>query len=194
MKEELKNIKTNVEEIAATKKEFDKKRRLFNLKVEEALEESEIKEFAEETLSDSYSRACVFTEYAGNLVSIIERIKSEHPKYGETRIRDIATKEYLGKTSSPEQISGVEKLLDNYFLYDNCGFNKVKALEEKLKELTTGVTNTISSEIETVTNSACSVLENPEQLLGTAKKKTKTFLKKTVKKTLKSILLDEEDD
>lgn len=194
MKEELKNIRTNVEEIAKIKKEFDKKRKLFNLKVEEALEESSVKEFAEETLADSYSRACVFAEYAGSLISIIEKNREEHPKYGETRLRDIATKEYLGPGSSPEKISEVEKLLDNYFLYDSCGFNKVKVLDEKLKELTTGVTNTISSEIENVTNSACSVLENPEQLLGTAKKKTKTFIKKTVKKTLRSILLDEEDD
>lgn len=194
MKEELKNIKTNVEEIAVTKKEFDKKRRLFNLKVEEKLEEREIKEFAEETLSDSYSRACVFAEYARSLINIVENIREEHPKYGETRIRDIAKGKYLGEGSNVEQLFEAEKLLDNYFLYDSCGFKKVNALEEKLKELTTGVTNTISSEIENVTNSACSVLENPEQLLGTAKKKTKTFLKKTVKKTLRSILLDEEDD
>lgn len=152
MKEELKQLKNNVKDLASTTKTFAKKREFFNLKVEEAKEERPVVELFEDELKDSYSRACAFYEWSGELLNAIERVREEHPKYGESSIRNLVKKELLGKKEnvSLEQREGFERLLDLYFLYDGCGFLKVKELEDKMNEMSLGIVDNAKGRVDEV--------------------------------------------
>jgi len=95
MKEQLIQLKNDVKDLANITNRFVKKKGIFNFEVKEALEEMELEEFFTTDAKDSYTRACALYALEGDLISIVEELRKEHPKYGETRIRTLAKKEYF---------------------------------------------------------------------------------------------------
>ena len=189
MKEQLKQLKNDVVEIPSMSKEFVKKREFFNMKVEEAKEERPVVELFEGDLKDSYSMASAFYGLMLDEISIIERYREEHPKYGENSIRNLVKKEILGKDSTLEEREATERMLDLYFLYDECGFLKVRELENKLNDKIASISDNAKGRVEEAKDRVSNVVKNYDLVWEETKLNAEDVLTRTRRK-LGHFLLD----
>jgi len=189
MKEQLKQLKNDVVEIPSMSKEFVKKREFFNMKVEEAKEERPVVELFEGDLKDSYSMASAFYGLMLDEISIIERYREEHPKYGENSIRNLVKKEILGKDSTLEEREATERMLDLYFLYDGCGFLKVRELENKLNDKIASISDNAKGRVEEAKDRVSNVVKNYDLVWEETKLNAEDVLTRTRRK-LGHFLLD----
>lgn len=189
MREQLKQLKNDVIEIPSMSKEFVKKREFFNMKVEEAKEERPVVELFEGDLKDSYSMACAFYDWMSLSISIIERYREEHPKYGENSIRNLVKKELLGKDSTLEDREATERMLDLYFLYDGCGFLKVRELEKKLNDKIASISDNAKGRVEEAKDRVSNVVKNYDLVWEETKLNAEDVLTRTRRK-LGHFLLD----
>ena len=189
MREQLKQLKNDVIEIPSMSKEFVKKREFFNMKVEEAKEERPVVELFEGALKDSYSKACAFYDWMSLSISIIERYREEHPKYGENSIRNLVKKELLGKDSTLEDREATERMLDLYFLYDGCGFLKVRELENKLNDKIVSISDNANGRVEEAKDRVSNVVINYDLVWEETKLNAEDVLTRTRRK-LGHFLLD----
>lgn len=195
MKEQLKQLKNDVKDLAGATKTFAKKREFFNLKIEEAKEERPVVELFEKELRDSYLRACAFYDWSGDVVELIGKIREEHPKYGESSIRNLVKKEYLGKKEDVtlEQREGFERLLDLYFLYDGCGFTKVRELEVKINEMSSGIVDNAKDRVDEVKDKVSYTVKNSDVIWEETKLNVGDVLTRTRRK-IGRFLLDMDED
>ena len=136
MKEELSTLKNSVQQIAKGCENFKKQRNFFNMKVEEKLLETGLEEVI--TAEDSYESAKVLNENLSSIHMLVTYIKKEHPKYGNRRIKELVIKEIHEASFIPEELEGkIELAVDNYFIYESCGFFKLLNQEKELEELGT---------------------------------------------------------
>jgi len=189
MKEQLKQLKNDVVEIPSMSKEFVKKREFFNMKVEEAKEERPVVELFEGDLKDSYSMASAFYGLMLDEISIIERYREEHPKYGENSIRNLVKKEILGKDSTLEDREATERMLDLYFLYDGCGFLKVRELENKLNDKIASISDNAKGRVEEARDRVSNAVKNYDLVWEETKLNAEDVLTRTRRK-LGHFLLD----
>lgn len=189
MREQLKQLKNDVIEIPSMSKEFVKKREFFNMKVEEAKEERPVVELFEGDLKDSYSMACAFYDWMSLSISIIERYREEHPKYGENSIRNLVKKEILGKDSTLEDREATERMLDLYFLYDGCGFLKVRELENKLNDKIASISDNAKGRVEEAKDRVSNAVKNYDLVWEETKLNAEDVLTRTRRK-LGHFLLD----
>ena len=189
MKEQLKQLKNDVVEIPSMSKEFVKKREFFNMKVEEAKEERPVVELFEGDLKDSYSMASAFYGLMLDEISIIERYREEHPKYGENSIRNLVKKEILGKDSTLEEREATERMLDLYFLYDGCGFLKVRELENKLNDKIASISDNAKGRVEEARDRVSNAVKNYDLVWEETKLNAEDVLTRTRRK-LGHFLLD----
>ena len=189
MREQLKQLKNDVIEIPSMSKEFVKKREFFNMKVEEAKEERPVVELFEGDLKDSYSMASAFYGLMLDEISIIERYREEHPKYGENSIRNLVKKEILGKDSTLEEREATERMLDLYFLYDGCGFLKVSELENKLNDKIASISDNAKGRVEEAKDRVSNVVRNYDLVWEETKLNAEDVLTRTRRK-LGHFLLD----
>ena len=105
-----------------------------------------------------YDTACEFYDEYTVLREFAEKLKQEHPRYGEKRVREtllelVRTADcYQDRTLCAEQIVGA------YLTFEKCGFNEVKELETEANKLgiklansvDTVKTGTIDNTVETV--------------------------------------------
>jgi len=189
MKEQLKQLKNDVVEIPSMSKEFVKKREFFNMKVEEAKEERPVVELFEGDLKDSYSMASAFYGLMLDEISIIERYREEHPKYGENSIRNLVKKEILGKDSTLEEREATERMLDLYFLYDECGFLKVRELENKLNDKIASISDNAKGRVEEARDRVSNAVKNYDLVWEETKLNAEDVLTRTRRK-LGHFLLD----
>lgn len=189
MKEQLKQLKNDVVEIPSMSKEFVKKREFFNMKVEEAKEERPVVELFEGDLKDSYSMASAFYGLMLDEISIIERYREEHPKYGENSIRNLVKKELLGKDSTLEDREATERMLDLYFLYDECGFLKVRELENKLNDKIASISDNAKGRVEEARDRVSNAVKNYDLVWEETKLNAEDVLTRTRRK-LGHFLLD----
>lgn len=189
MREQLKQLKNDVIEIPSMSKEFVKKREFFNMKVEEAKEKRPVVELFEGDLKDSYSMACAFYDWMSLSISIIERYREEHPKYGENSIRNLVKKELLGKDSTLEDREATERMLDLYFLYDGCGFLKVRELENKLNDKIASISDNAKGRVEEAKDRVSNAVKNYDLVWEETKLNAEDVLIRTRRK-LGHFLLD----
>ena len=189
MREQLKQLKNDVIEIPSMSKEFVKKREFFNMKVEEAKEERPVVELFEGDLKDSYSMASAFYGLMLDEISIIERYREEHPKYGENSIRNLVKKELLGKDSTLEDREATERMLDLYFLYDGCGFLKVRELENKLNDKIASISDNAKGRVEEAKDRVSNAVKNYDLVWEETKLNAEDVLIRTRRK-LGHFLLD----
>ena len=142
MKEELKALKGSAEQLVKVRKNLSKQKSFFNMKVEEKKQETGIEEIID--LSDSYESAKMICfefpiiEYP--IYDKVSKIRKEHPKYGNRRIKeliinDILNNKELNSNLYPPLREGLEIIIDNYFLYETCGFFKIYKQETEIIEL-----------------------------------------------------------
>jgi hypothetical protein len=135
MKEELNTLKNSVQQIAKGCESFKKQRNFFNMKAEEKFNETSTEEFFKEGC-DSYDSAKILNECFSEIHSIVSQIKEEHPKYGNRRIKELVIKELSLQNEMLAYFeSNLDVIIENYFIYESCGFFKLLNQEKGLEEL-----------------------------------------------------------
>lgn len=135
MKEQLISLKDNAILIAKEQENLKKQKKFFNMKVEEQKITSNIIEVVNVN-NNSYEAALyIYTEFP-QISSITNKLKEEHPKYGIKRIKELATNELMDVLKIQEQDKAcLAMIVENYLMYESCGFFKVKELDDKITEL-----------------------------------------------------------
>ena len=189
MKEQLKQLKNDVIEIPSMSKEFVKKREFFNMKVEEAKEESPVVELFEGGLKESYSRACCFYEWMSVSIDVIDKYRRENSNATENDIRILVKNEILDNNNSSQVCDGIERVLDLYFLYDGCGFLKVRELENKLNDKIASISDNAKGRVEEAKDRVSNVVRNYDLVWEETKLNAEDVLTRTRRK-LGHFLLD----
>lgn len=189
MKEQLKQLKNDVIEIPSMSKEFVKKREFFNMKVEEAKEERPVVELFEGGLKDSYSRACCFYEWMSVSIDVIDKYRRENSNATENDIRILVKNEILDNNNSSQVCDGIERVLDLYFLYDGCGFLKVRELENKLNDKIASISDNAKGRVEEAKDRVSNVVRNYDLVWEETKLNAEDVLTRTRRK-LGHFLLD----
>ena len=134
MKEELKALKNSTEQIFKACQTLQRKKSFFNMKVEEKKEETGIEEIIE--MDNSYESAKALNENFSSIHVFVSAIREEHPKYGNRRIKELVMKQIHEASFIPEDLEDkIELVVDNYFLYESCGFFKLLEQEKEIENL-----------------------------------------------------------
>lgn len=192
MKEQLQSLKESAIQIVTEKETLKKQKEFFNMKVEEQKNTLGIEEVFNYN-EDSYEAASLLLFECADMVELISKVKKEHPKYGNKRIKELVLTalEALGY-----DIAFMEKVIDNYFLYEACGFYKVQTVEQSIEVLeeeakvTTGAildeTKEAAKKVGTsIANVAKPYGEVAKSQIGEAKTAAKGLLNKGSKKLMK---------
>lgn len=134
MKEELKALKDSAEQIVKGCQTLQRKKTFFNMKVEEKKEEAGIEELIE--MDSSYEAAKSLNENFSCVHVLVTQIKKEHPKYGNRRLKELVLKQIHELGFIPEDLEDkIELAVDNYFLYESCGFFSLLEQEREVEAL-----------------------------------------------------------
>ena len=196
MKEELKALKDSAERIAKAHQYFQKQREFFNMKVEEKLEETGTKEAI--LSEDSYDSATIVCVDCSQLHENIIKIRSEHPKYGNKRIRELVIDEILSSHNediySPSRKS-LEEIIDNYFLYESCGFFKlykkeveINNLEKEFRTTTDVILDESKNSVKRVGESFINIVKPYGEVAKSQLNDAGNLAKKTVNKGSKQLI------
>lgn len=135
MKEELKVLKDSTLQILKAKENLKKQTTFFNMKVEEKVNEKNIDEVFNDN-NNSYDAAKALNECLPNIHLIVSKLRNQHPKYGNKRIKELALNEFIAEDIFFAELNEeAELLLDNYFLYEDCGFFKLREQELSIEAL-----------------------------------------------------------
>lgn len=198
MKEELIKLRELTDSFSQAKKEYEEKKAEFD----EATK-SIIVLFPESYENASYEVACKVYENYGCVREYAQKIRREHPRYGEKRFRETLI-EMFGTTKGYENFSnGVESIVDAHLAFEKLGFNEVKALEEKQDEaarlLAANVNDVKTDKIDTAVASFNTAVDTAKAYGKVAKKQIGifgNFAKKTISNGAKQLIkiLDKSDD
>ena len=206
MKEELVTLKDSAIKIVKAKESLKKQKMFFNMKVEEKKQELNIEEFynSEEygICEDSFEAANMLNELFPQIRDIVAKMRKEHPKYGSKRIKELTLTALTYDEPLLEDSEAVI-IIDNYFLYEECGFFKIKAQQEELDELGKEAKETTEAIIDQskqttikIGNSISNIVkpygEVAKEQFGDAKEEAKNLINKGSKK-LRKILEKVED-
>lgn len=149
MKEQLKALKNCTIEIVKERTELKNQIEFFNMKVTEQKQQLNIEEIFLTEENDSYEAAKILVLEIHNAFSnfneTLTEIRNSNPNCELKKIKELLIQKQIGnnnfanllkkfKSASPEEVY-MNNLLDNYFLYENCGFDKVQEQEEKIANL-----------------------------------------------------------
>lgn len=200
MKEELKDLKNVAVQIVKETDEFRKQKNFFNMKVEEKKLELNMEEIFNEENEDSFESAEILNFLFPQIQTIVSSVRENHPKYGEKRIKEItvvALKEFMSLNEYMLSFyDQIDVVVDNYFLYESCGYFKLLERKEnlnKLEETAKGKTDTVLKQTkETAINVGNKVAgmvkpygEVAKSQFGDAKVATKDLINKGSKKLIK---------
>lgn len=198
MKEELIQLRDLTNEYAEAKKAFETRKATFN---EDTKETMVI--LSRTVTAANYDTVCQFYDEYTKLNEYAQKLKKEHPRYGEKRVKATllemfkATEEYQDRSLCAEQI------VDAYLKFDQCGFYEVKTLEQKANsiglQLAEKVDTVKTDKIDTAMESINKAVETVKPYGEQAKKQLNVFgniAKDTLNKGAKRLIkiLEESDD
>lgn len=203
MKEELNTLKESATEVIKAKDSFRKQKAFFNMKVEEQKAKLNIAEVFNDK-NDSYDAATALVYHYPEIAEIVADIREEHPKYGVKRVKDLTVEELLiirkDMLHEEDATRICPLIVDNYFLYENCGFFdlqekelQIGLLEHKAK-VAAGVvfekskkatTEAVKSAGQTVKKVATPYGDVAKSQFKDAKELTKDVVNKGAKKLVK---------
>ena len=135
MKQTLIEFKNSKVKVLKENSELKKQRRFFNLKVEERKNELNIIEIFKDS-EDSYNAARLLNYLFPQIQIIVQTLRKKHYRYGEERIKQatlLALNDFMQENDfNMGLFDKTQLIVDNYFLYENCGFFKVLDLETSL--------------------------------------------------------------
>lgn len=143
MKEELLQLKKDTTEYLQQKTKFQKQRTFFNMKVEEKELERNI-EPDSNTDNDAYDKAnCLFLCFP-NIHDLATKVKEQNPQFSDKRIKNLVIAVLLEEFSNDEDYyyrfaneKFVVDLVEHYYLYEECGYHKIRSQENQLRNLET---------------------------------------------------------
>ena len=201
MKQELFTLKDSTIKIAKANESFKKQKMFFNMKVEEQKQQSNIEEFYNKeefgVFEDSFEAAYMLNEFFPQIQDIATKMRNEHPKYGVKRIKELTLTALTYDEPALEECEIIQ-IIDNYFLYEECGFFKLKEqqqeltqLEKEAKETTDAIINQTKQATKKVGTSISGIIKPYGEIakgqLSDAKVEAKKLVNKG-SKTLKKIL------
>ena len=202
MKKELIELKELTAEFSKVKKEFDNEREMFNLAVEESDTRKKLYSYAEDEMDDAYVMALNFVDNNQTFISEAEKLKREHPRYGEKRFISTVVTNVLDRYGvNDDAILNVAlESAEIYVMLEKAGFNSVKAKEDKLTEIAGRINDSANlvvnqtgeaivgagkKVVTTVGNVARPYGEIAKEQLGVAGEKAKGLVNKGSKKLVK---------
>lgn len=157
MKENLSTLKDSTIKLLKAKESLKKQKMFFNMKVEEKKEILNIEELYNNEeygiFEDSFEAASLLVEQFPQISDIVAKMRKEHPKYGVKRIKELTLIALSYDEPSLEDCE-TSNIIDNYFLYEECGFFKLKAKQEELSQLQDETKETTNSIINQTKKSA----------------------------------------
>ena len=139
MKEELKELKDVAVKIVKETDEFRKQKNFFNMKINEKKLELNMEELFNEENEDSFEAAEILNFLFPQIHTIVSSVREGHPKYGEKRVKEIAVvalKEFMSLNEYMFSFCDqMDVVVDNYFLYESCGYFKLLERKESLSKL-----------------------------------------------------------
>lgn len=198
MKEELTKLRELTDNYSQAKKEYEEKRAEFD----EATK-SIIVLFPESSEIASYEVACRLYQNYGCVKEYAQKIRREHPRYGEKRFRETLI-EMFGTTKEYENFAnGVVSIVDAHIAFEKLGFNDVKELEAKQDEaarlLAINVNDVKTDKIDTAVASFNTAVDTAKTYGKVAKKQIGVignFAKKAISSGAKQLIkiLDKPDN
>ena len=194
MKEELKTLKDSAKQIVEACQTLQRKKSFFNMKVEEKKEETGMEELIQ--MDSSYEAAKVLNENFSSIHTLVNIIREEHPKYGNRRIKDLVMKKIHESSFIPEDFEDkIELVVDNYFLYESCGFFKLLEQEKELellgneaKEATDAILNESKEGVKKVGTSFVNIVKPYGEVAKSQLNDAGELAKKAVNKGSKQLI------
>lgn len=134
MKEKLKELRKLNEELIKERQLFEDMKDEFSYNVELNSED--------ELYGDPYQMAKAFNNFNKTAILRVKDLRKSHPRYGEKRLKNEITKIFREcyQQEGAYEIIKIEEFIDNnvlemvddYLLYDSCGFFKVLDQEDKI--------------------------------------------------------------
>ena len=199
MREELIKLKKDIIDYLKQKEYLKKQRMFFNMKVEEKKQELEEQTVIKSYL-DAYFEAKLFEMQHPDIFEYIDLIKDEYPNYESERIKkllekkiELQFKEELGELDELD-IELAETIAKEYYLYDVCGYQKVKKIEEQLNEKEHQVSisaslilNQPKKDLKKVGTTAINIVNPYKEVAKKQINDAKNISKKTVHKSVKKL-------
>jgi len=178
MKEKFIKLRELTTTYSETKKSFEEKRNLFNENVKDMM----IILGNEVKVADYESVVEFYTEYA-DLKTFFDVLKSEHPRYGEKRVKEelvnMFNKTYQDRSSFSNQI------VDSFLSFENAGYSEVREIDLEAKKLAIslidGVDTAKNEVVDTTVAGVNKVLEHAKPYTEKAKKTINTGAKILIK-------------
>lgn len=197
MKEELIQLRDLTNDYSEAKKEFEARRDTFNEDVKEVMVI-----LAKTVVAARYETAVEFYDEYQALRDFARQLKKEHPRYGEKRVEETLEAWFKTVPEYQDRTLCVDQIVDAYLVFERCGFDEVRALEQHSKELAVKLAENVegvkTDKIDTAIQSVNDAIEAAKPY-GEAAKKHLTafgnFAKGAISKGAKQLIkiLDETD-
>lgn len=161
MKEELIELRDLTSAYSESKKKFEERKRVFNEDTKETMVvlHSTVK-------AADYETACEFFDEYTLLGEFYEKLKKEHPRYGEKRVRETLLEMFRNAESYQDRTLCAEQIVGAYITFDKCGFKEVKQLENE----TNAIGLKLAETVDTVkTGTVDNTIENVNKTIETMK-------------------------
>ena len=140
MKEEIKKIKAMNVELGEKSREYAEARKSFNESVNNAIANGEVNGvtlYVGKECEDFYDMAVLFYSINEDIVSEAEKLRNEHPRYGEKRFRDTLVTNVIESCGIDyeEVYDDIYEDVTTYMLYEKCGYADVRKVELETVEL-----------------------------------------------------------
>lgn len=198
MKEELRNLRNLTNNYSEAKKAFETRRDVFNEDVKEVMVI-----LSKTVVAARYETAVEFYDEYTTLKDFARQLKKEHPRYGEKRVEETLENWFKTVPEYQDRTLCAGQIIDAYLVFERCGFEEVRQLEQNSKELAVKLAENVegvkTEKIDTAIQSVNDAIEAAKPYGEAAKKHLVTFgnfAKGAISKGAKQLIkiLDETDN
>lgn len=190
MKEELKTLKNSTIKILKKKEETKNSRNEFNNMVEQKKNEYDIEElfnnddfFVE---GDSFDAAILLNTVFPQIHKIVLNNRKEYPNYEKKSLKMLTVmKLTFDESIQKEYQDKINILVDNYFLYEECGFFDLKNKLEEIEKLEKDIKDSSITILGETKEATVKAIESVKPYGKIVKEQSKTAINKGSKTLIK---------
>lgn len=197
MKEELIQLRNLTNDYSEAKKNFEARKEVFNEDTKEVMVI-----LSKIVVAANYETACEFYDEYQALRDFARQLKKDHPRYGEKRVEETLEAWFKTVPEYQDRTLCAGQIVDAYLVFERCGFDEVRALEQHSKELAVKLAENVedvkTEKVDTAIKSVNEAIEAAKPYGEAAKKhlnKFGNFAKGAISKGVKQLvkILDETD-